>query len=57
MSLLLLFNGSVQGVFVWSGPDPELTAHVEPEDRASVAVSQESRVVRIVPEPRQKVVN
>lgn len=34
--LLLLFNGSVQGAFMWSGPSPIRTAVVDPEQRIMV---------------------
>lgn len=34
--LLLLFNGSVQGALMWSGPSPSRTALIEPETRTIV---------------------
>lgn len=36
--LLLLFNSSVQGALVWSGPDPLRTVLVEPEFRRVLVV-------------------
>lgn len=35
--MLLLFNGSVQGVFVWIGPVSIRTVLVEPEERRVLA--------------------
>lgn len=34
--LLLLFNGSVQGALLWSGPSPARTAIIDPEIRTIV---------------------
>lgn len=34
--LLLLFNSSVQGTLVWSGPHPARTVLIEPEIRRVV---------------------
>lgn len=34
--MLLLFNGSVQGTFIWTGPTPSRTVSVEPENRIVV---------------------